>query len=181
MELHRHYGFSDSINRKIHRRRQITVEKKKITIKLWQKYVIYTIIAFAFIGILSIKYKDPHTVTGEFDNLIHFSVYNRDVLFNLEYEITGTLEKGAIYIEVVSGKVSDFDEYTSEDIIKSVVIDELGEINKVIEIGDAGANNVKTVVMYPSEDCVSSGVLFEVSNDTQVYLKILKMIKDLIT
>lgn len=65
-------------------------------------------------------------------------------MFNLEYEITGTLEKGAIYIEVVSGKVSDFDEYTSEDIIKSVVIDELGEINKVIEIGDAGANNVKT-------------------------------------
>lgn len=93
--------------------------------------------------------------------------------WDCEYEITGCLRAGEIYVFLLdSGFVFNVNDYDEENIISKWTISEAGNFDLVIDVGNASPSSRKTVVIKGSEDVIVSELKEEQRTKSKLYQKL---------
>lgn len=87
--------------------------------------------------------------------------------WDVKMHITGTHGSGKLYITFLDGNFLD-KAYTDEDIIEKYIIDEPGDIDIELELGDYFAYDVFTGVFEGSDDCEFSSCSVEITYNRKV-------------
>lgn len=116
-----------------------------------------------------IMYEEEGLSRGEYRTQFGYIISEWDC----EYEITGCLKDGEIYVFLLDGGfVFGINDYSEEDIISQWTISETGKFDLVIEVGDASPSSRKTVVIKGSDDVIVSEFKEEQRTKSKLYQKL---------
>lgn len=151
----------------------------------WKKWLIVVIIVIIGLFILQIEYDDKHNTEfygdgelGEYYKEV-CSFNGSETIYDLSVQVSGNLMNGEVYIDILDGVFDFEDEYTREDIIKTVTVDEIGSFEEKIYVGDINHDNKRTVIVRCSEDIKGNNLRIKIFNRRRVYQNILDFIKGL--